>query len=65
MFDLLLERAAVYLNKLFRGHSGAISGFSHVSRIRFINGVCPAITQIDSLRPSRFTLRLLDTFFIT
>ena len=38
--------------KLFHGHWGAISGCLHVSRIRFINGVCPAITRIDSLRPA-------------
>jgi len=38
--------------KLFHGHWGAISGFLHISQIRFINGVYPAITRIDSLRPA-------------
>src|SRR4051812_23365545 len=38
--------------KLFHGHWGAISGCLHVSRIRFIDRVYPAITRIDSLRPA-------------
>src|SRR5215472_1140711 len=38
---------------LFRGHRGTISGFLHVRRIRLIARGFPAITRIDSLRPSR------------
>src|SRR5215467_7568831 len=44
IFYLLLERAAIYLDKLFHGHQGAISGFLHVGRVRFIDrGLFPPL----------------------